>query len=294
MQLTATPGPCRARCRRATAGPRRRSGPRTGPARHGGMDPMEVLFGRSGFAAATFPAPGPSRSWRPTRCWPRSAWRWATSSQLDLNGARVPVVVEREVPYLPGLPTGRACSPTATCWTRAALLGSATNPLLDEWWLQVPDARAAAWSTRSGRGPRHGRRPGHAREAATEGPLRVGVQAALWIVTVAALALAVAGFAMSATVAVRTRRLELARLQALGAAVRPGPVGARRARHPRHAGPGGRSGPRRGAGPGRRAAGHGVRRRAAGPSRPSSCSGRGPPSWPWSSCSWCSSAARSH
>ena len=55
------------------------------------------------------------------------------------------------------------------------------------------------------------------REAATDGPLRVGVQAALWIVTVAALALAVAGFAMSATVAVRTRRLELARLQALGA-----------------------------------------------------------------------------
>ena len=55
-----------------------------------------------------------------------------------------------------------------------------------------------------------------AREVATDGPLRVGVQAALWIVTVAAVALAVAGFAMSATVAVRTRRLELARLQALG------------------------------------------------------------------------------
>jgi ABC-type lipoprotein release transport system permease subunit len=36
-------------------------------------------------------------------------------------------------------------------------------------------------------------------------------------VTVAALALAFAGFAMSATVSVRTRRLELARLQALGA-----------------------------------------------------------------------------
>ena len=52
----------------------------------------------------------------------------------------------------------------------------------------------------------------------TDGPLRVGVQAALWIVTIAAVTLAVAGFAMSATVAVRTRRLELARLQALGAA----------------------------------------------------------------------------
>ena len=55
---------------------------------------------------------------------------------------------------------------------------------------------------------------------ATDGPLHVGVQAALWIVVVAAIALAVSGLAMSAAVTVRSRRLEFARLQALGAPAR--------------------------------------------------------------------------
>ncbi|WP_421742271.1 FtsX-like permease family protein [Cellulomonas sp.] len=185
----------------------------------GGIDPLEVLFGRSGFAAATFAAPGPIPVVVTDTLVAALGVEKGDELQLDLDGVRVPVVVEREVAYLPGLPKGSAVLVDRDLLTRAALLGSSTSALLDEWWLQVPDASAPGLAE-------HVRHEDlgvavdrvTAREVAIDGPLRVGVQAALWIVTVAAVALAVAGFAMSATVAVRTRRLELARLQALGTA----------------------------------------------------------------------------
>ncbi|MDQ0371913.1 FtsX-like permease family protein [Cellulomonas humilata] len=184
----------------------------------GGIDPFEVLFGRSGFAAATFPSPGPVPVVVTDTL--AAAFTVAVGDELDLDlgSTRVPVVVDRVVAYLPGLPTGAAVLADRDLLTRAALLGSSTSPLLDEWWLQVPDAGAPALVEQvrhDDLGVAVDRVT--AREVATDGPLRIGVQAALWIVTVAAVALAVAGFAMSATVAVRTRRLELARLQALGA-----------------------------------------------------------------------------
>ncbi|WP_421732587.1 FtsX-like permease family protein [Cellulomonas sp.] len=185
----------------------------------GGIDPIELLFGRSGFAATTFAAPGPVPVVVTDTLMAWFSLAVGDELELDLGGVRVPVVVQREVAYLPGLPTGAGVLADRDLLTRAALLGSSTDPLLDEWWLQVPDASAPALveQVRQGDlGVAVDRVT--ARAVATEGPLRVGVQAALWIVTVAAVALAVAGFAMSATVAVRTRRLELARLQALGAA----------------------------------------------------------------------------
>jgi predicted lysophospholipase L1 biosynthesis ABC-type transport system permease subunit len=99
------------------------------------------------------------------------------------------------------------------------MAGSFPPPPADEWWLAVDDAQAGAVAAaveESGAGVARSR--ADERTDATEGPLRIGVQAALWVVVAAALLLAVAGIAMSATVSVRTRRLELARLQALGAA----------------------------------------------------------------------------
>lgn len=184
----------------------------------GAIDPFVILSGHSGFAAATFEAPGPI----PVVVTDTLATAFAVQAGdelvLDLDGVRVPVVMEREVAYLPGLPAGAALLVDRDLLTRASLLGSSTSQLLDEWWMQVPDASAPAVVD-------HVRQEDvgvavdrvTTREIAIDGPLRVGVQAALWIVTAAAVALAVAGFAMSATVAVRTRRLELARLQALGA-----------------------------------------------------------------------------
>ncbi len=131
-----------------------------------------------------------------------------------LFGAQVTEVL----PFLPGHPRGSVLLVDHDLLTRATLGAASADPMLDEWWAQVPDDRAAqvaAAVLQADLGEPTSRVA--VRDAATDGPLRIGVQAALWIVTVAALALAFAGFAMSATVSVRTRRLELARLQALGA-----------------------------------------------------------------------------
>lgn len=138
---------------------------------------------------------------------------------LDLgDGRAVAVEVQRIVPYLPGHPRGSALLVDRDALSRATLVWGWADPMLDEWWFAVPDddaADVAAQIVRDELGEPTTRV--EARSVATDGPLRVGVQAALWVVTIAALALAFAGFAMSATVSVRTRRLELARLQALGA-----------------------------------------------------------------------------
>ncbi|WP_029291743.1 FtsX-like permease family protein [Cellulomonas sp. HZM] len=138
--------------------------------------------------------------------------------RLSVGGALVDVDVRGTVPYLPGLPSGSGVLVDSDALGRAAIASGQPAPSVDEWWVTVPDDEAAAAVD--------GLRSAHvgdvvsraeARAAATDGPLRVGVPAALWIVVVAALALALAGLAMSATVSVRMRRLELARLQAVGA-----------------------------------------------------------------------------
>jgi len=131
----------------------------------------------------------------------------------------VSVVVVGTTPTLPGLPTGDGILVDRSWLLERATTTARTAPILDEWWFAVDDAgvpgliedvRATEIGTLTA--------IAEERATATDGPLRVGLQAALWIVTFAATALAVAGFAMSATVSVRMRQLELARLQALGAA----------------------------------------------------------------------------
>ena len=185
----------------------------------GGLGVTDLLFGQTGFAATTFPNPGPVPVLATDALLDIFAVGVDEPLEIDLGGVRVPVTIEREVPYLPGLPRGAGILVDREALARSALFGSWTGELLDEWWATVPDDRTAALVehvAQNDLGVVESR--AIAREAATNGPLRIGVQAALWIVTFAAVTLAVAGFAMSATVTVRTRRLELARLQALGAA----------------------------------------------------------------------------
>lgn len=137
---------------------------------------------------------------------------------VSVGGVDVQLRIDEVVPYLPGLPRGAAVLVDRDALQRAMLVDGSREALVDEWWGHVTDADAAqvaAAVDRSGAGLATTRVAAAAE--ATGGPLRVGVPAALWLVTVAAIALALAGVALSATVAVRTRRLELARLQALGA-----------------------------------------------------------------------------
>ena len=137
---------------------------------------------------------------------------------VDVDGVAVQLRIDRQVPYLPGIPRGDAMLVDRDALLRAVLVAGGRSTLTDEWWARVSDGDApgaAAAITKTGAGTTTTRV--EVRAEATDGPLHVAVPAALWIVTLAAVALAVAGIALSATVAVRTRRLELARLQALGA-----------------------------------------------------------------------------
>ncbi|MBT0992842.1 FtsX-like permease family protein [Cellulomonas sp. DKR-3] len=137
---------------------------------------------------------------------------------VDVGGAPVQLRVDRVVDYLPGMPRGQGVLVDADAISRASWARGSAATFSDEWWARVDEADAPAAAQRLTRAEM-----GTVttlvgvRAEATDGPLRVGIQAALWLVIVASAGLAVAGIAMSATVAVRTRRLELARLQALGA-----------------------------------------------------------------------------
>lgn len=179
---------------------------------------VTLLLGQVRMAAMTFADPGIVPAVATDTVLVALGAEVGDTVQLDLDGAPVLVSIEREVPYLPGMPRGPGLLVDRDLLGRAALQSAWSDPLLDEWWLQVPDEDAAD-VVRQVEAVELGAPTSRVAEqsAAIEGPLRVGVQAALWIVTFAALALAVAGFVMSATVGVRTRRLELARLQALGA-----------------------------------------------------------------------------
>ncbi|WP_124342908.1 FtsX-like permease family protein [Cellulomonas algicola] len=183
------------------------------------MIPELLRAGGLTFAGATFEAPEAVPAVITDTLATATTAEVGDEVALDLgDGRALAVEVERIVPYLPGHPRGSALLVDRDVLSRATLLWGWADPMLDEWWFEVPDDRVADVAgeiVRTELGDPTTRVD--ARAVATDGPLRVGVQAALWVVTIAALALAFAGFAMSATVSVRTRRLELARLQALGA-----------------------------------------------------------------------------
>lgn len=137
---------------------------------------------------------------------------------VDVGGASVQLRVDRVVDHLPGMPRAKGVLVDRDALSRGSWTRGSASSFADEWWARVDDEDAAA-AARSLTRAEMGEVTTlvEARTQATDGPLRVGIQAALWLVIVASAGLAVTGIAMSATVAVRTRRLELARLQALGA-----------------------------------------------------------------------------
>jgi len=136
-----------------------------------------------------------------------------------VGDAAVKVQVDGIEPYLPGSPRGPAMIVDHTALGRAIVEAGGTDTLADAWWLTASDADApalaaavadAAGGTATVRVTE--------RASAVTGPLRAAVPAALSLVTAATGVLVLVGLGTSATAAVRSRRLELARLQALGAA----------------------------------------------------------------------------
>jgi hypothetical protein len=194
--------------------------------------PSRAILGGQGFTAvSTESTPAQRRLAVPVLATPGmlSSIDGEVGDQLTVDigtdGAPVDVVVVGKVDRLPGEPTSDGILADTGAISRATLLGGGTRVLADQWWLSVTDSKAEAVAehvTTTDVGTATARVS--VRTEATSGPLHVGIEAALWIVIVAAIGLAVAGLALSATVSVRTRRLELARLQAVGAS-RGGLVG---------------------------------------------------------------------
>ncbi|RYV51942.1 FtsX-like permease family protein [Pengzhenrongella frigida] len=146
-------------------------------------------------------------------------------------GISVTAEITASAPYLPSMPRGPGFLVDRDLLTRTLVAAGGTDPMLDEWWVAA-DADAAPTLASTARTELHATATSRYElgESLTDGPLPIGVQAALWTVAAASLLLAVAGFAMSATISVRLRRLEFARLEALGAS-RPGLVRAVLAEH---------------------------------------------------------------
>lgn len=137
------------------------------------------------------------------------------SFSVDVGAVRVLGRVAHVVPYLPAAETGSAILVDDEALERALVLGGAVDPLTDRWWVGVDDpAAAAARLEAAGLGLVQTRV-----QVATDlrdGPLRVGVRAALAVLVLAALALALAGTGLDTAAALESRAVEVARLQGLG------------------------------------------------------------------------------
>ena len=137
---------------------------------------------------------------------------------LRVENTQVPGRVHEVAPYLPGTPRGDAVLVDRTSLSRVLTEAAGSDTLVDSWWITAPDAVApdlASAVARSADATATVRVT--ERESAVSGPLRVPVPAALSLVTAAAGVLLLVGLGASTAAAVRSRRLELARLQALGA-----------------------------------------------------------------------------
>lgn len=143
---------------------------------------------------------------------------------IGVGGTSVGVQVTRVVDRVPGVPRGAGIVVDRTTLARAVVQAGGAPELLDSWWVAAPGSTTAALAadltatdalvtTRSER-----------RHDALTGPVRVAVPAAVSLVAASAALLVLVGTGAVAAASLRARRLELARLQALGAS-RPGLVG---------------------------------------------------------------------
>lgn len=92
--------------------------------------------------------------------------------------------------------------------------GAAVTPP-NQWWIAIPDTAVPSYAAGLPAGTAVTSRAGLAIDLKQD-PLRIAIQAALWLVTGAAVILAAVGFAVHAVVTVRAREIEFAQLRAVG------------------------------------------------------------------------------
>lgn len=135
---------------------------------------------------------------------------------LGTGTVDVDALVVGVVPYVPSVPRGPAVLADHDALSRAMLAGGDLSALADRWWVgDVPDpAAAAAATTDLGLGEPTTRQA--LGEDLRDGPLRVPLRAALWVLVAAALVLALVGTAVHTASGLEARAVEVARLQGLG------------------------------------------------------------------------------
>ncbi|MGV8966888.1 MAG: FtsX-like permease family protein [Cellulomonas sp.] len=197
----------------------------------GVVNGWDVMGGAAGFTTTTFASPDVLPVIASDALLDQLALGIGDRILFDVEGSSVTAQIVASAAYLPSMPHEAGFLVDRDLLTRTLVAGGWTDPLLDQWWATADSDAASALATAARTTLSATVSSRYELGAArTDGPLPIGVQAALWTVTAASLLLAVAGFAMSATVSVRLRRLEFARLEALGAS-RPGLLRAVLAEH---------------------------------------------------------------
>ncbi|MBO3096539.1 FtsX-like permease family protein [Cellulomonas dongxiuzhuiae] len=185
----------------------------------GKFDLAAMDGGNGRLVAHAWPAHGAVRALVTTAVAERASLSPGIHFWIRAGDAQVQAVVEDVVPYLPGVPRGPAVLVDRDALGRGSVEAAGTDPLVDSWWLAAPDGDAPALAAALARAAdAEATVRTTERAAAVAGPLSAAIPAALSLVTAATLVLVLVGLGASAAAAIRSRRLELARLQALGAA----------------------------------------------------------------------------
>lgn len=136
--------------------------------------------------------------------------------------ATLRVTIEAVASRIPSVPRGDAIVVDGPTLARVLAEQGQRGPLVDEWWVDVPDdgvdAYLAALPTTPTGGPVAVETDvlSHTVHDLQAGPLRIALPAALWLVTAAAGVLAVVGFGVRTGATVRARQVEFAQLRAVG------------------------------------------------------------------------------
>lgn len=132
------------------------------------------------------------------------------------DDARVRAVVVGVAPYVPG-PYPRALTVVADLDALQLAVVQNGGPALEPtgWQVSVPASSATQYLSGLPEGAEATTQTGVA-QALKDDPLRVGVQAAIWLVAAAAILLAAVGFGVHTVVTVRAREVEFAQLRAVG------------------------------------------------------------------------------
>jgi len=190
---------------------------------------LRIELFTSGFRIAQFPGSASQMTWPATIAVPLAATPGVSrqfanagdaSLALRVGEAVVPARLETVVENLPSVsPGSRAVAADLTLLSQALVEQGAQLSGGLEWWLELADGSLETEEAVSASVEALGGEITTSRAETAErrdSPLRVGVQAVLWLVVLGASLLAAIGYAVYATVTVRDRHLEFAQLRAIG------------------------------------------------------------------------------